>query len=109
MRHQHLLQRAIERAVRRQLRRNQNGECHVCENEEEDDKSPTLMCSFCNVGIHNSKECLGSIGSVISARDVSNEHAIEVGLSHVLGVGAQEGERREFARCRQETCGAAWW
>ena len=36
-----------------------------------------LMCSFCNVGIHNSEECLGSIdgGSVISARDAANEDA----------------------------------
>ena len=53
----------------------QNGECHVCDNEEDDDESPMLMCSFCNVGIHNSKECLGSVGSVISARDASNEDA----------------------------------
>ena len=54
----------------------QNGECHVCDKEDEDD-SPMLMCSFCNVGVHNSEECLGSIdgGSVISARDASNESA----------------------------------
>ena len=54
----------------------QNGECHVCDKEDEDD-SPMLMCSFCNVGIHNSAECLGSIdgGSVISARDAANEDA----------------------------------
>ena len=38
----------------------QNGECHVCDKEDEDG-SPMLMCSFCNVGIHNSEECLGSL------------------------------------------------
>ena len=52
-----------------------NGVCHVCDNEEDDDESPMLMCSFCNVGIHNSEECLGTVGSVISARDASNEDA----------------------------------
>ena len=40
-----------------------NGVCHVCDNEEDDDESPMLMCSFCNVGIHNSEECLGTVGS----------------------------------------------
>ena len=24
----------------------QNGECHVCDNEEDDDESPMLVCSF---------------------------------------------------------------
>ena len=71
----------------------QNGECHVCDNEEDDDESPMLMCSFCNVGSHNSKECLGSIGSVIEICSRCFERGRRVGLSHVLGGGAQDGER----------------
>ena len=56
--------------------KDQNGKCHVCDGEESDDP-PMLMCSFCNIGIHNSEECLGSLagGSVISAQDASNEDA----------------------------------
>ena len=56
--------------------KDQNGRCHVCDGEESDDP-PMHMCSFCNIGIHNSEYCLGSLagGSVISAQDASNEDA----------------------------------
>ena len=51
----------------------QNGKCHVCDGEEDGDPA-LLMCSFCNVAIHNSEACLGSVdgATVISARAASN-------------------------------------
>ena len=52
--------------------KDQNGQCHVCDGEE-DDAPPLLMCSFCNVAVQNSNECLGQLrgGTVISAQAAS--------------------------------------
>ena len=54
----------------------QNGQCHVCDGEE-DDVPPLLLSSFCNVAVHSSVECLGAMngGIVISAREASNAEA----------------------------------
>ena len=67
---------APPRPVLKILDKDQNGQCHVCDGEEDDDPA-LLMCCFCNLAIHNSEECLGSLdgGTVISARAASNSLA----------------------------------